>query len=315
MIKYITRMLFETIINKIKNINNFSELSEYITSDFLYKKVEEFLKNIGSYKNPKMILASFILKYEIENNLYYPYNDSQKIFNISEEISKLHDSLTNKLPPNELNNIIDNYIKKFKLWKEADKKKIINDLKEDYITLKKRYNNESGSTIRGSILLLLDSYKVKLLKLITEEEFIKIEEECLKNSNPLTLKNFMKESYHNYLTMNLKENNIEVVTINLIELREYILSCTSDKSLLDEMIDVLYIEYLSDEELFKFLYNYCNFLLRITSEPDDVNLINSIKRKLDNNVSLDTEMYKFIPDILNILFDLMDVLIVEKNDY
>lgn len=315
MIKYITCMLFETIINKIKDIKNFSELSEYITSDFLYKKVEEFLKKKGLHINPKMILASFLLKYEIENNLYYPYNDSQKIFNIAEEICKLHDSLIKYLPPHELNNIINEYIKKFKIWKEADKKKIIADLKEDYISLIKRYNDEKNTTIRGSMLLLIDSYKSKLLKLITEEEFNKIEEECLKKRSPQTLKNFMRESYHNYLTLNLKENNIEVVTQNLTELREYILVCTKDTSLIKEMIDVLYIEYLSDEELFKFLYNYCNFLLRITSEPNDVSLIKSIKKKLDNNVSLDTEMYKFIPDILSILFDLMDVLIVEKSDY
>ena len=124
----------------------------------------------------------------------------------------------------------------------------------------------------------------------------------------------MKESYHRYLIHNLKENNIEVVTENLTELREYILVCTNDQSLLEEMVDVLYIEYLSDEELFKFLYNYCNFLLRIVLEPDDISLIKSIKKKLDNNVSLDVEMYKFIPDILNRLFDLMDVLIVEKNE-
>lgn len=307
-------MLFETIINKIKYIKNFSELSEYITSDFLYKKVEEFLKKLGSHINPKMILASFLLKYEIENNLYYPYNESQKVFNIAEEICKLHDSLIKDLSPSVINEIINVYVQKFKIWKEADKKKILNDLKEDYIILKKRYNNEKNITIRGSILLLIDSYKFKLLKLITEKEFNKIEEECLKKRSPQTLKNFMKESYHNYLTNNLKENNIEVVTQNLTELREYILVCTKDLSLIEEMVNVLYIEYLSDEELFKFLYNYCNFLLRITSEPNDVSLIKSIKKTLDKKVSLDTDMYKFIPDILNILFDLMDVLIVEKSD-
>lgn len=307
-------MLFEIIINKIKDIKNFSELSEYITSETLYKKVDEFLKNIGSHVNPKLILASFLLKYEIENNLYYPYNDSQNVFNITEEICKLHTSLIKNMPPNVLNDIVDEYIKKFKIWKEADKKKIVNDLKQDYIALKKQYNDDKNINIQGNLLLLIDSYKVKLLKLITQEEFNKLDDDCLKNHNPQSLKSFMKESYHRYLIHNLKENNIEVVTENLTELREYILVCTNDQSLLEEMVDVLYIEYLSDEELFKFLYNYCNFLLRIVLEPDDISLIKSIKKKLDNNVSLDVEMYKFIPDILNRLFDLMDVLIVEKNE-
>jgi len=47
-------MLFETIINKIKDIKSFQELSEYITSDFLYNRVEEFLKKIKLLINPKL---------------------------------------------------------------------------------------------------------------------------------------------------------------------------------------------------------------------------------------------------------------------
>ena len=116
-------MLFKIIINKIKDIKNFSELSEYITSETLYKKVDEFLKNIGSHVNPKLILASFLLKYEIENNLYYPYNDSQNVFNITEEICKLHTSLIKNMPPNVLMILLMNILKNLKYGKKLIRKK------------------------------------------------------------------------------------------------------------------------------------------------------------------------------------------------
>jgi len=308
-------MLFETIITRIKNINTFVELSEYITSDVLYKQVDTFLKSINSQVNPKNILTSFLLKYEIDNDLYQPYNDSDNILNITEEIAKLHAALVGNIPPHVLCEIIINFVQKFKIWKEIDKKHIITNLKRDYMILKIKYEKEDNTSIRESMLLLINNYKNKLLKLVTEEEFNEIEQDCVNKSSPRSLKTFMKNSYHKYLTDNLKENNIEVVTQNLTELREYILLCTKDKALIEEMVDILYIEYLSDEELFKFLYNYCNFLLRLTAVPADIKLIKSVKKTLDNNVSLDTEMYKFIPEVLNLLFELMDVLIMEKNDY
>lgn len=334
MINYITNMLFETIINKIKDMKNFEELSEYITSKFLYNRVEEYLKEIKLELNPKILLASFILKYEIDNNLYYPYNYSDNVVNILNEINILHDALQQNYPPQQISEIILNYVKCFKVWKDEDKKKIIHELKEDYKALKVRYNNEKNELICTSLLLIIASYKEKLLKLISEEEFNnfeklcneKIEEDKGKKENEEmtsltyhnsieTFKNQMKKSYEKYLINNLKDNNFEVVTKNLVELREYILQCTVDSQLIEEINNELYIEYFSDEELYKFLYNYCNFLLRITTFPKDVEIIKEVKKDLNKNVSLDNEMYLFIPKILNTLFDIVEILIIEKNDY
>ena len=309
-------MLFETIINKIKDIKSFQELSEYITSDFLYNRVEEFLKKIKLLINPKIILASFILKYEIENNLYYPYTNN--VFNIVDEINKLHDGLIQDLEPEKISEIILNYSKSFKIWKEQDKKKIINDLKEDYIVLRKRYDSEKDSIVRESILLLIDNYKLKLLKLISEEEFNELKKSYVKDDENLQIqedyiqqfKDNMKKTYNEYLISKLKDNDIEVLTRNLTELREFIMVCTKDETLLEEINDILYIEYLSDEELYKFLYNYCNLLLKIIDEESDVKSIKAVKKELDKNVSLDNEMYTFIPNILNDLFDIVELLIM-----
>ena len=308
-------MLFETIINKIKTLNNFEELSDYITSEFLYNRVTEYLNDINLRINPKIILASFILKYEIENNLYYPYNNTSQVFNIVDEINKLHQLLTTEgLPSNLITEGILYYIKKFNIWKDEDKKQIIETLKEDYLKLNARFKTEQNEIIKKEILLLLGNYKSKLLKLISEEDFNEFSTKCPKET--FDVKKFMKNSYNTYVTNKLKDNDFEIVTKNLVELREYILRCTTDPELIKDIIDTLYIEYLSDEELFKFIYNFCELIIRIINEDDEIKLtvIADIKKSLNKNVTLDVEMYKFIPDILDSLYNLVEEIIIEKNE-
>ena len=80
-------------------------------------------QNLDLFKNERYsisqnILTSFLLKYEIDNDLYQPYNDSDNILNITEEIAKLHAALVGNIPPHVLCEIIINFVQKFKIWKE-----------------------------------------------------------------------------------------------------------------------------------------------------------------------------------------------------
>jgi len=309
-------MLFKNIRDEIIKKKTFSQAIKYITNKHTIKSVSDYLKKINCDNiNAKIILSSYMIRYHSDNVLGYSKLD-EDILLCSLGLHKILESDKSNLIKKEN---IKEYIILYNKWKDFDIQNQVNNLISEYYVINKQRKNLKDDILDTELEKIQQKIK-KHISLLDPDDGIRLLNESEKKyeeMNPLNgfendIRNSFRKTYNNYVKKKLINNDIEVVTKNFKELRKMLLQCTTDKKIKDEIVSSLYIKYLSDEELYKFLLKVYKFILQLSDKDNGKDIKNTI-RKLKYNVSKDKEMYEFIPDIMEEAFARIEGIINKKR--
>ena len=313
-------MLFKNIRDEIIKKKTFSQVIKYITNRQTIKNVSDYLKEINCNNiNAKVILSSYIIRYHNDTVL----SDSK----LDEDILLCSVGL-HKILESDKSNLIKNknikeYIILYNKWKDFDIQNQVNDLISEFYLINKKKKNLKDDDLKIISEIELERIQQKIKKhisLLDPDGGIKLLEESAdkyEQINPLNgfendIRDSFRKTYNNYVRKKLINNDIEVVTKNFKELRGMLLLCVTDEKKKDEIVDSLYIEYLSDEELYKFLLKVYEYILQFSNERD----IKDVKKTITNlkcNVSKDKEMHEFIPEIMDEAFTRIERIMINNE--
>ena len=309
-------IMFKSIHEEVLKKKTFSQLSKYIMNKNLIRRVKKYLIKINCKEvSAKIILASYLIRYQSKIVLSNIDIDKELV----QRIVELHKILESDLENNIKENNIKKYKQFYKEWKEIDLKNQINMLIKDCISLEIKYIKEEDELLNIEINKLREIYRESIYKLGGQESIEKLEKE-IKNIDQIIdilnrdVRYTVKKAFTDYIRMKIKDNNMDVVTDNLEDLKEMLICCVDDVNL-NLKIDILNnlsIEYLSDEELYKYMLKILEYMLKISEESKKKD-IKKLMTKLKINVIREKQMYKFVPELLNDIYVRLDELLINKT--
>ena len=309
-------IMFKNIHEEVLKKKTFIQLSKYIMNKNLIRGVKKYLIKINCKEvSAKIILSSYLIRYQSKIVLSNFDIDKELV----QKIVELHKVLESDLENNIKKNNIKKYKQFYKKWKEIDLKNQINMLIKDCISLETEYMKEEDELLNIEINKLRETYRESIYKLGGQESIEQLEKE-IKNLDKILdvlnrdVRSTVKKAFTDYIRMKIKDNNMDVVTDNLEDLKEMLICCVDDVNikLKIEILNNLSIEYLSDEELYKFMLKILEYMLKISEESKKKD-IKKLMTKLKFNVIREKQMYKFVPELLNDIYIRLEELLMNKT--
>tara|TARA_B100000780_G_scaffold276552_1_gene245348 strand:- start:3446 stop:4303 length:858 start_codon:yes stop_codon:yes gene_type:complete len=282
-------MLFKNIKDEIIK-KTFIQMKKYIADINVIADVSTKLKEIGSDPdNARIILSSYLIRYNTKKILMGSKLDAQILLDSVRLHTILDANNSNLIKQNK----IKEYVFLYNKWTKSETHRQINKLISEY-----NYANNDDQILLRDRILALDPINGKK----------KLERSIVKNNRiSIHVRDSFRHTYNNYVRKKLINNEIEILTKNFKELRAMLLTCTIDKKLREEIINNLYIKYLSDEELYNFLLKIFKYILELSSDSEKPDIKKEICT-LKYNVSKDIEMHEFIPELMDIAFTRIEIL-------
>ena len=341
-------LLFKLCIHTFKsynlpNLNNFSDLASKINNNniiktatlllnlLLYNKnniyTKYFLSCFMIIKHPKVIISH---NTEIEKNIIYLSNKLTEILN------NLYILDFNKYPYYKVlfNLYYTKYIDEFKLWKDYDKKKIINDLCTIYFELessKLKRNESKDKTSNETFIKDIENeqkkIKEKLYKINKEDAIIHLntlKKEMEKYKEKIhklyeKIETNLHDAYWSIIEegLNREPPNTNIIGELLTQLKEMIISCNPNiKTELDQNIDIPFIQQMMQNNAIddKYLFNTCNYIITILqslqSKSHDDSLL-SWKQDIFSQFEKGCKYSKFLTLFFKGIFEKFQTLLYE----
>lgn len=293
------------------NYNNFSILASKINSSEVINTTELILKLLVFNKSnihPKYFLSCFMIVKHPKVIISNETDIEKKICYLSDKLLSLLEKLFSLNQENyQFYKILFNlyytiFIEQFQIWKDIDKKKIINDLCHIYFELEasKNKRHESDDELANQEFIKdieneQKKIKTKLYK-IDKEQAISYLESLEKEIHDIKkeierlysdIETHLHDAYWHVIEEKLSREppDTQVIGELLTELKEMILSCKPTlENELNENIDIEFIQEMMGHKVIddNYLFTTCSYIIQILHSLQSQNYDEELKNWRDN---------------------------------
>ena len=304
-------MVFKKIRENLLKKKTYHQMAKYLTHKNTIEMVAKFLDEKNSLCiDVTIILESYLIRYNAEKMLFDTELDDELLCNIL----LLHKDLENEeLSSDELNKSLIDFESIYFKWYDMDEKRVIDSLVDEYYLInieknKKDIEEDKLKTLEYS----QEDIKKKLFSIGGDEAINKIDGNLPEINNKITeLIAKLEKSYCDKIRQSIISGDMDIVTKNLKDMRGLLLLCTQDENFKSEMMDNLYIEYMSDEEIYKYIDKLLDYVVKIDKTLDEQ--VKEAKKKLQYNVIRNNEMENFLPELIDETYTYIEKILIKKR--
>ena len=304
-------MVFKKIRENLLKKKTYHQMAKYLTHKNTIEMVAKFLDEKDSLCiDVTIILESYLIRYNAEKMLFDTELDDELLTNIL----LLHKDLENEeLSSDELNKSLIDFERVYFKWYEMDEKRVIDSLVDEYYIIDTEKNKDD---IDDEKLKILDNsqedIKNKIYSIGGDEAINKINGSIPEINNKISeLITKLEKSYCDKIRQSILSGDMDIVTKNLKDMRGLLLICTQDESFKSEMMDNLYIEYMSDEEIYKFIGKLLDYIGIIDNTLEEN--VKELKKELHYNIIKNNEMENFLPELIDKTYTNIEKILIKKK--
>lgn len=288
-------------------------MAKYVTHENTVNMVDNYLNTINCVCiEAEIILESYLIRYQSENILENDKLDKKLLV----EILKLHKNLESSLiDDEELREKLLNYTKLYKKWFKMDEERIIKKMIKDYhIYEENKKEPDLDEDEYLSISYAQKEIKHHLFSIGGKDVLKRIKTEMPNYEEDINyLIKQLEKNYCKIIEDSILKGDMDIVKKNLKDLRGLLLIlCDKDEKMKKEVLDDLFIEYLSDESIYSYLLKVIEYVKKFADEDISIK-IKETERTLKYNVIKDKEMHEFLPGSLDNIFSHIEYIIIKKK--
>lgn len=304
-------MVFKKIRENLLKKKTFHQMAKYLTHKNTIEIVSKYLDEKDSLCiDVTIILESYLIRYNAEKMLFDTELDDELFSNIL----LLHKDLENtELSSDQLNKSLIDFEHVYFKWYDMDEKRVIDSLVDEYYLIdaeknKKEIDEDKIKTLDHS----QEDIKNKLYSIGGDEAVNKLDGSIPEINNKISeLISKLEKSYCDKIRESILNGNMDIVTKNLKDMRGLLLLCTQDEKLKSEMMDNLYIEYMSDEEIYKYIGKLLDYINIVDQTLEDQ--VKECKKQLQYNVIRNDEMENFLPELIDETYTYIERILIKKR--
>lgn len=304
-------MVFKKIRENLLKKKTYHQMAKYLTHKNTIEMVAKFLDEKNSLCiDVTIILESYLIRYNAEKMLFDTELDDELLSNIL----LLHKDLENEeLSSDELNKSLIDFESIYFKWYDMDEKRVIDNLVNEYYLINIEKNKKDiGEDKLKTLEYSQEDIKKKIFSIGGDEAINKIDGNLPEINNKITeLIAKLEKSYCDKIRQSIISGDMDIVTKNLKDMRGLLLLCTQDENFKSEMMDNLYIEYMSDEEIYKYIDKLLDYVVKIDKTLDEQ--VKEAKKQLQYNVIRNNEMENFLPELIDETYTYIEKILIKKR--
>ena len=304
-------MVFKKIRENLLKKKTYHQMAKYLTHKNTIEMVAKFLDEKNSLCiDVTIILESYLIRYNAEKMLFDTELDDELLCNIL----LLHKDLENEeLSSDELNKSLIDFESIYFKWYDMDEKRVIDNLVNEYYLINIEKNKKDiGEDKLKTLEYSQEDIKKKIFSIGGDEAINKIDGNLPEINDKITeLISKLEKSYCDKIRQSIISGDMDIVTKNLKDMRGLLLLCTQDENFKSEMMDNLYIEYMSDEEIYKYIDKLLDYVVKIDKTLDEQ--VKEAKKKLQYNVIRNNEMENFLPELIDETYTYIEKILIKKR--
>ena len=305
-------MVFKIIRKNIKKKKTYVQMAKYITHEKTIKMVDVYFKELNCEEiSSEIILESYLIRYQSDCIL----DSSELDKDLLEEIFKLHKILEdNSYPIKKLKEDMLRYSDLYNDWFKLDEDRIISKMVDDYNKFEKQKQNLSKDDEEYiSIKLSQKEIKNHLYSIGGEEILSRLDGEINYIDEINDMMKNLEKNYCKLIRDSIIKGDMDIIKRALNDIRGLLLAlCENNEVKKNEIVDNLYIDYLSDEEIYSYLLKVISYTKELGDEEIRIK-IKDTERVLKFNVIKDKEMSEFLPETLDEIYCHIESLVVKKK--